>query len=148
MENEIKNIEINQRADIIPFIYNSKSYKGMITEINPIISKEGLVRVKAKITSDTNSLFDGMNVKILINNSDQNIVTVPKEALVLRSDKPVVFTASKGLAKWNYVTIADENSTHYAISEGLKTGDTIITSGNQHLTHDSQIKTNFKKIKS
>ncbi|HSD15093.1 MAG TPA: efflux RND transporter periplasmic adaptor subunit [Flavobacterium sp.] len=148
MENEIKNIAINQSITIIPFVNNSKTHKGIITEINPMISKEGLVRIKAKINSDAKSLLDGMNVKIMINNANQDILAVPKEALVLRSDKPVIFTANKGHAKWNYVTIADENSTHYAISEGLKTGDTIITSGNQHLAHDSQIKTNFKKVKS
>ncbi|MCP3930198.1 MAG: hypothetical protein GY705_13985 [Bacteroidetes bacterium] len=52
-----------------------------------------------------------------------------------------MFTADtiSSLSKWNYVTIAYENSTYIAISEGLSAGQFIIIDGNLNLDHDAEI---------
>ena len=54
-------------------------------------------------------------------------------------NREVVFTYNNQLAKWNYVTIAYENSNTYAISEGIKTGDSVIFKGNLNLAHDAKV---------
>lgn len=147
LENEMSFVKRGQNITLTSFTNSTQEFQANIIEVNPAISKEGFVRVKAKITSNTQNLFDGMNVKVIINNTLEKILVIPKEALVLRSNKEVVFTTKNGFAKWNYVKIVDENSSHYAVSEGLKMGDTIIISGNQNLAHDAKVKKTFIRNK-
>jgi len=138
---------VNKGADIqiTTFADTNTKYKGTISEINPLVDENGLIQVKATIDSKNTNLLNGMHVKIIINNALNNVVVIPKTALVLRSNKEVVFTVKNHLAKWNYVKVSDENSTQYAIKEGLKVGDTIIISNNLNLAHDALIKPNFIK---
>ena len=143
LENELSFLKKSQDIDIISFINSDKKFKGRITEINPVVDENGLVKVKAKITNSDDSLFDGMSVKIKINQPLKDAIVIPKEALVLRSNREVVFTVQDSLAKWNYVKVLDENSTSYAIKEGLKLGDTVIVSGNMNLSHDAKVNATF-----
>ena len=143
LENELSFLKKTQDVDIISFVDSDKKFKGTITEINPIVDKNGLVKVGAKITNPDDSLFDGMSVKTIIYQPLKNVIVIPKEALVLRSNREVVFTVQDSLAKWNYVKVLDENSTSYAIKEGLKLGDTLIVSGNMNLSHDAKVNATF-----
>lgn len=139
LENELPFIRKNQGLVIRPFVDVNKKYSGFISEINPLIDKNGLIKIKATINNPNRFLFDGMHVKVLINQAVRDVIVIPKEALVLRSNREVVFTLKNGVAKWNYVAIADENSNSYAIKEGLNLGDTIILSGNMNLSHDAKV---------
>lgn len=142
LENELQFLSKSQEVSIIPFADTAKKYVGNITEINPLVDENGLIQVKAKIKYNDNSLFDGMNVKVTTSKAMKDVIVVPKEALVLRSNREVVFTYQNGLAKWNYVKILDENSDSYALKEGVKVGDTIIVSGNMNLAHDARVTIN------
>lgn len=138
IETEIPFLKTGQEVQIIP-LSESKIIKGEIIEINPQIDKNGLIIIKAIISNHTQGLFDGMYVKVIIETPITGQIVIPKEALVLRSNREVVFTYENGMAKWNYVDIAFENSTHYAISEGLKENDTVIVNGNLNLAHDAKV---------
>ena len=143
LENEYKFINKGQEIEIHHFADKKNIFKGIISEINPIVGKNGLIKVKAKITSKDSGLLDGANVKGYINKQIQDVIVIPKEALVLRSNRDVVFTIEKGLAKWNYVDIVGENSNSYAIKKGLKVTDTIIVTGNLNLAHDAKVNATF-----
>ncbi|ARV10140.1 hypothetical protein BTO05_11010 [Winogradskyella sp. PC-19] len=142
LENELQFLSKSQEVSIIPFADTANKYVGSITEINPLVDENGLIQVKAKIKGSDNSLFDGTNVKVTSSKSIDDVIVIPKEALVLRSNREVVFTYQDGVAKWNYVKILDENSNSYALREGVKIGDTIIVSGNMNLAHDARVKLN------
>ena len=139
LENELSFVKKNQAVTITSFVDKSKNYMGVVSEINPMVDENGLIQVKAKVNIPDNTLFDGMNVKVIINQPIHDVIVIPKEALVLRSNKEVVFTVKEGLAKWNYVEVLDENSSSYALKKGLKLGDTIIVSGNMNLSHDARV---------
>lgn len=143
MESELAFVQLGQSVQLTPFAIADKEYSGAIIEINPLVSNEGLVRIKAKIDKPDTLIFDGMNVRVFINKPIENLTVIPKEALVLRSNREVVFTVQNGLSKWNYVKIAQENHSHYALSEGIKPGDTIIISNNMNLAHDADVTPTF-----
>lgn len=144
-ENQFSALKMGQPISITPFAAQNKQFDGRITEINPMVDENGLIRIKATISNQTSaqSLFDGMNVSVVINNPAGEMLIIPKEALVLRSGKEVVFTLQNGQAKWNYVTIFDENTDSYAISKGLRPNDTVIVSGNMNLAHDAKVSATF-----
>ena len=143
LENEFDFVFKGQQIKVQSFSNKEKNYDGKITEINPIVDKNGLIKIKAKIQSKSANLLDGMHVKVFINKALEGVIVIPKEALVLRSNREVVFTYENGRAKWNYVELAGENSTSYALKKGLKVSDTLIVSGNLNLAHDAKVNATF-----
>jgi RND family efflux transporter MFP subunit len=140
LESELAYVELGQSATIQLIAYrNKQSYKGRVFEINPLVSEQGLVRVKVKVENPNSDLLEGMNVNVVIEKTLPKYVIVPKTAVVERSGRKVVFTHEKGLAKWHYVTVAYENSSEVAISEGLKAGEQVIIDGNLNLGHDAPV---------
>lgn len=142
LENELTVIKLGDQVMISPFAANDYTIEGKISEINPVVDKNGMVKVKAAIqTQKNNRLYTGMNVKVRIQRYQSKQLVIPKEALVLRSNKQVVFTLKNGKAIWNYVQTGLENSSGYVILDGLHEGDSVIYEGNVNLAHETMVKT-------
>ena len=143
LESEAGSVHKDMEVIVEPFAGDTVKLKGIITEINPEVDKNGLITAKATLNStqaDRTDLYDGMNVRVVIENRIPDRLVIPKEALVLRSNRKVVFTYESGLAKWNYVKTSFENSTQYVITKGLSPGDSVIVKGNLNLAHDAKVK--------
>ena len=139
LENELAMISAGDKVVVSPFSVAGYSVAGKIVEINPAVDKNGMVRVKAVVQSATNKLFDGMNVNVRIQKAISNQLVIPKKALVLRTNRQVVFTYSNGKAMWNYVKTGLENATGFVITEGLNDGDAVIYDGNVNLAHEAPV---------
>lgn len=143
LETELSQIKLNQKVSVYPFSSNIK-VDGKITEINPVVDKNGLIAVKAFV-KNPNKLMEGMNVKVKISNDIGNQLVVPKSAVLHRDNQEVLFRYTNGTAWWTYVQILHENSTSYAViphpdkGASLESGDTIIISGNLNLAHLSEV---------
>lgn len=136
---------INPKQKLCINPYNNKRifYEGYINSINPVVDKHGFVKIEGlinKSNQDPNLLLDGMNVKVTIVNEIDNSIVIPKNAVVKRNNKDIVFSYHHNRAKWHNIEIGGENTDHYYIKEGLKHGDTIIVSGNINLTHQQTVK--------
>ncbi len=151
LESEIGRLKVGQTVSMRPFVEDSVFYSGRIVEINPIVNEHGLVIVKAVVPNTDGKLIQGMNVKVFIKDQVDDSMIVPKEAVVLRNNRQVVFTYSQGKAMWNYVETVLENSISYSVTkekDGMQEifeGDTVITVGNQNLAHEAEVK--FRMIK-
>jgi len=139
LESELAVVRSGNRIIVSPFAISDYSSEGRITEINPTVDRNGMIRVKASVNNPGNRLYDGMNVRVKIQQAVPNQLTIPKEALVLRSNKQVVFTLIDGRAQWNYVETGLENSTEYVIVNGLQEGDIVIYEGNLNLAHETPV---------
>ena len=139
IESEYGFISKGMPVGIIPFINDSSLISGTITEINPQVDEGGMVKVKAEFRNN-GRLIDGMNVKIVIRKPVSNRLVVPKEALVIRQGKDVIFVRQDSLAIWKYVIVEFENSTSLSIKEGLEAGDLVIIAGNVNLAHETIVK--------
>lgn len=140
LENELGFISIGDNMKIVPFSMPGLEVSGRVSEINPWVNENGMVRVKASVDYHAR-LVEGMNVRVSTFRSAGKQWVVPKTAVVLRTGKQVVFTVVDEKAVWNYVDTGLENTTEYTItSETLKEGDQIIVSGNIHLAHESPVK--------
>lgn len=139
LENELAMISVGDKVVVSPFSVADYSVSGRITEINPVVDKNGMVRVKASVQSPTKKLFDGMNVNVRVQKTMPNQLVIPKKALVLRSNRQVVFTLRDGKAMWNYVTTGLENVDGFIITNGLMEGDSVIYEGNINLAHEAPV---------
>jgi RND family efflux transporter MFP subunit len=140
MEGELPLIRKGDRVEVAPFFAAAHGkVAGTITEINPLVDANGMVRVKASV-DNRGQLFEGMNVRVSVQRSVPGQLVVPKTAIVIRSGKQVAFTLVDGRSYWNYVQTGLENARHYTITEGLEEGSTVITSGNINLAHESAVR--------
>lgn len=143
LETEISEVKVGKQVKILPFSM-STSHLGSVSEINPVVDKNGLIKVKAKVKNPGNFL-EGMNVKVLVESEVPNKLVVPKSAVLLRDNQEVLFTVKGGKAYWTYVQTGKENSTSYTViahpdkGATLQPGDTVITAGNLNLAHDSAV---------
>ena len=140
LESELPYLRAGDKVRVSPFSANDYSCEGQIAEINPSVDKNGMVMVKAYMNNPQNRLYDGMNVKIRMQRSLGKQLVIPKEALVLRSNRKVVFTLKNEHAQWVYVETGLENSSSYVVTEGLNAGDSVIYEGNINLAHESPVK--------
>ncbi|MDO5527551.1 MAG: efflux RND transporter periplasmic adaptor subunit [Prevotella sp.] len=148
LEAELVSVSKGTRVKVSPFVDGELSLDGTVTEINPSVDDKGLVAVKARIKNTSSRLMDGMNVKVIIENSVPDMFVVPKEAVVERDGYNVVFVYNPATSRavWTYVDILYGNLTSFAItgcerkSTTVKEGDIIITSGNLNLADDTEVK--------
>lgn len=139
IESEYGFIRKDMPVGIIPFIDDSLSITGKITEINPQVDETGMIKVKAEFRNN-GRLIDGMNVKVQIRKPVPNRLVVPKEALVIRQGKDVIFVRQDSLAIWKYVNVEFENSSTVALKDGLEPGDLVIVAGNVNLAHETVVR--------
>jgi RND family efflux transporter MFP subunit len=140
LESELPFVRVGDNVQVSPFSVNDYVGEGRLVEINPVIDKNGMVRVKASISNPQNKLYEGMNVKVRLQRSLGKQLVIPKEALVLRTNKKVVFTLKDEHAQWVYVQTGLENSTSYVVTDGLAAGDSVIYEGNINLAHETPVK--------
>lgn len=143
LESELPLIKVGDKVEITPYASTVGVRQGNISEINPLVDENGMVRVKARVNGG-NKLFDGMNVRVSVKRSVADQMVIPKTAVVLRSGKQVVFTLKDGKAMWNYVHTGLENMEEYTLvgweADGLEEGMQVITTGNVNLAHEAPVK--------
>jgi len=116
------------------------AFTGRITEVNPRVDDNGLLRLSAQVRNPQRQLLPGMNVQVRLQQAIPDQLFVPKSAVVLRQGRPVVFVYQQDTAYWHYVTPDLENSQHYTITDGLEANQTVITQGNLNLGHLAPVK--------
>lgn len=122
----------------------NRPMNGQVALLNPRVEeKSGMVKIIIKLPSGVN-LLPGMRAQAVIKVPESRHIVVPKEAVVMRSGRAVVFTAEEGLARWNYVTTGRENGKEIEILDGLDEGKAVIVTNNLQLAHDAPVKvTNY-----
>ena len=144
VESEANDIGLGAEVQLIPFSEQT-TYKGRISEINPVIDANGLILVKA-VVKNPGGLMDGMNVKVLVEKEIPDQMVVPKSAVLLRDNQEVLFKCTHDtIAFWTYIQTTGENTTSYSViahpdkGATLEPGDTVIVSGNLNLAHESKV---------
>ncbi len=143
IESEYRFVSTGMPVGIIPFSGDTITITGTITEINPAVDENGMIQVKASFRNN-GRLIEGMNVRILIRKPDPGKLVVPKEALVMRQGRDVIFIRQDSLAIWRYVDIEAENSSSLSVKTGLSPGDLVIIRGNVNLNHETIVREDGK----
>lgn len=139
LETELSGVKPGQTVELTPFALPGESFKGTVTAINPAVNEKGMVRITAMVLNPGHRLMDGMNARVLLKKSVPNCLVIPKEAVLYRQNRQVVFVYENGKAIWKYVETGHENSTHVAIIDGLEEGMEVIVENNLNLAHESLV---------
>ncbi len=139
LESEIELLKAGHEVQIEPLAYPGTKVKGRLSGMNPVVDKNGMVQAKAVVENTQGKLYEGMNVRVLVQQAVPEKLVVPKSAVVLRSDRQVLFVYANGRSQWRYVKTGLENSREYTIEDQLEDGEDVITSGNFNLAHDVEV---------
>ena len=145
LESEIELLKASHEVLIDPFAYTGTRIKGRLSGMNPVVDKNGMAQAKAVVENTQGKLYEGMNVRVLVQQAVPDKLVVPKSAVVLRSDRQVLFVYANGRTQWRYVTTGLENSREYTIEEQLEDGEVVIISGNFNLAHDVEVEITDEK---
>lgn len=138
LESELPLVKLGDKVEVTPYASTVGICAGRVSEINPLVDTNGMVRVKVSVDGG-GKLFDGMNVRVSVKRSIGEQLVVPKSAVVLRSGKQVVFALDKGKAQWVYVHTGLENMNEYVVNDGLEEGMEVIVTGNVNLAHEAPV---------
>ena len=124
----------------------SSVFSGKITEINPVVDKNGQISVRARVNG-AHGLLDGMNVKVTVEKTVPGQLVVPRSAVVIRDNMDVLFTLQPdSTARWVYVDILASNRDSFAVGPDkdrgakLSEGDKVIISSNLNLADGSEVR--------
>lgn len=145
LESELSLIKKGDKVQVFSMSAKDQVMEGQVSEINPVVDKNGMVKVRAVINNLSSDLYDGMNVKVKVQRRLDKQLIIPKEALVLRTNRKVVFTYKNGIAQWVYVQTGLENSTSYVVTDGLVEGDSVIYEGSLNLAHETPVEIKDKR---
>ena len=139
LETEIAHLKAGMEVEITPYANDKVTLKGTVTEVNPKIDENGMVKVRATTDNPKAVLVDGMNVSILAKRQIADKLIVPKTAVLPRQGRKVVFVYENGRAIWKYVETGFENSREVCIESGLKEGEEAIYENNLGLSHECEV---------
>jgi RND family efflux transporter MFP subunit len=156
LESEIGNIVVGREAEASVTAYPHETFSGSIVAINPLVDpKTKTVKVTVELKDSrpkrsSDSRFARQNLRFLrpgmyatvrlVSDVFRSRLCVPKEALLVRDQRTLVFVAQEGLAKWHYVEVGEENEELIEIKSGIAVGDTVIVAGHYTLAHDARIR--------
>lgn len=139
-QSDLKAIKPGMQVAVIPLAGEESAAVARVNYIAPTIGKNGLCEVTAELgKTHTHVFFDGMQVKVAINLSRTQALVVPKQVVVFRQDKPVVFRVKDGKAEWTDVEVGGENDQYYLIRKGLQPGDVVVAENNAWLGHNARV---------
>ena len=116
-----------------------------ISSINPDIDDKTHTGKALAQIHNKYGFKDGQNVMVNINaKSYQNRLTVPKEAVLTRNNRNLVFIVKSGIAKWQYVDLGVSNDRLIEITKGISNEDTVLISGHYSLAHDVPVNVNME----
>ncbi len=142
LEDEIDKIKVGNIVSIKINAIPGKEYFGKVIFVSPYVNpdtKTGtvVIRIKNKDKRIKPGMYANANIEV---KRLHNRILIPKEALLVRDKRNLVFTVEDSLAKWKYVDIGEQNDKYIEILKGVNAGDNVIVKGQFNLAHDAKVK--------
>lgn len=141
MEDEVNFVNLGQEADIAVPALSSQTCKGNVAKISPYASDaDKTYPVWVEVENTERVLKPGMFAEIKLQYTRlANVIAVPKDSIVDEGDKKVVFVVNQDKAAERQVKAGITLNGTVEITEGLNSGDVLITSGLNTITDGKSV---------
>ncbi len=141
LESELRLLHVGAQTAIVLHAYPDDQFAGAVKAISPIVDIEsGTCRILIQMDNPSQRIKPGMFARVEIGiEAFQQRLLIPRDALLIRDDRKLVFVHRDGLAQWRYVKTGLENDDFIEIAEGLEAGEELIVSGHYNLAHDAKV---------
>ena len=135
-ENQISNLKEGQKIMIVANAYPNKEFEGSVSFIDPLLnSTTRTVTVRATLKNTEDLFKPGMFVTGKLKGAPKTtteMLTVPASAVMWTGERSLVYiktNPNSPVFEMREVTIGNRNGEFYTITEGLQSGDEIVTNG-------------------
>ena len=144
-ESDVRLIKRGQRVEIIPASYPDKPLAAKVNYIDPVFNPDSrTLEVRIDVNNPGDFLKPDMYVKIKINTYSGENLAVPKNAVLRTGEKNYVYVEKeKGVYVPRNVDIGYEQDGYYAVTSGLKEGETVASQGGFLIDSETQIEQGF-----
>ncbi|MFQ5747097.1 MAG: efflux RND transporter periplasmic adaptor subunit [Gemmatimonadota bacterium] len=153
LESELAALEVGREASVRFTAFPDEELTGRVVTMNPVVNPESHIgRVTVRLANPGARILPGMHANVRIaGRLYEDRISVPKEAIVERSRRDVVFVfapdsegSARGRAKWRYVTTGLENEDFVEIvpsddTDMVAEGEIVLVGGHTTLTHDARV---------
>ncbi len=147
LEGEIAYLAPGRKATISFAAFPDTTFTGTIETINPMIDPSTrMAKVTVTVPNPEGKILPGMYARVQLEaRRFPDRVLVPREAILERDRRTMLFVFENGRAKWRYVTTGLENETMVEIvrhpeTEFVEPGEIVLTNGHYTLTHDASVR--------
>jgi RND family efflux transporter MFP subunit len=149
LESEISAVKKGGEAVIEFTALPGEKYKGIIKAISPLINPDNKTgKLFVEIKNKNLLIKPGMFAQIRLDtHTFSDRLLVPREAVLTRDEKKLVFVVKDGLAQWAYIKTGLENEEYIEILPDplhgvidVREGDVVITEGHMALAHNAHVK--------
>ena len=141
-EADFSRLQPGARAEIRFPSLPSNVFLGTVSQLGPEIDAErGTGVAYVELENPGGKIRPGMYAEVSLE-ADRLLdrLSVPREALIERNKRLLVFRAIGGRAEWSYVDIGLETDDWIEITKGIAAGDTVLTQGHLTIAHGAPVK--------
>ena len=144
LEDDTPEIEQGAMAVLKISALPQNDYRAVVKEINPAIDAEKrMMNVGIYLSNKKYRIKPGMSARIQIKTKVyENRLLVPKEAVLIRDSRELVFIIRDSKAVWCYVKTGKKNDRFVEIVSStfnLKAGEPVITEGHFSIAHGAKV---------
>jgi HlyD family secretion protein len=120
---------------------NTPLYQGIITGVSPSVDEATRTGTAyARVDNGTPRFRHGQFVRVRLEKQTfTDRLIIPRDAVLVRNDRDLVFVVEDGLAKWRYIDQGIANDRYVEVVDGVAPGDTVIAGGHYSLAHDARV---------
>ncbi len=150
-QQDVDRMRLKQRVTVRVDAFRDRTFTGEISAINPKVDANTRnVQVRATLKNPDHKLLPGMYATVDIpTGAPQNLITLPQTAITYSPYGDTVYVVeengtdpngkAKLIARQTFVTTGATRGDQVAVVQGVKAGDTIVTSGQLKLHNGSTV---------
>jgi membrane fusion protein (multidrug efflux system) len=141
-ELNIARFQENNPATFTVTAYPGEQFKGLVTSVFPSgDTRSRTFTVKVKPEDQEGRLRPGMFAQLSVElERRENVNTVPRDAIVLRNDKPYAFVVAENVAGLRPVDLGLQDDKKAEVKGGLQTGEEVVVSGQATLRDKEMVR--------
>ena len=140
-EKELSKVHKEQQAYLNLTAFDGDDILAFVERISPVIdSKTGTFKVTLRVSNPDNLLKSGMFAQVKLNyDTKQNVILLPRKALLAIDDSINVFVVKDGIASKKAVTVGYQEGEVVEILSGLSGNEKVVITGHQNLRDQAPV---------
>ena len=133
---------VRQGMDIIAhsLVFPDRDFNGIVASIDTRLDPVSrAVEVRAVIPNDDGLLKPGMFMTVDLQRDRGDVLMAPEQAIVPEGSRQYVFVINAGVAEKRQVRLGRRIPGYVVVSEGLSSGESVVTEGTHKVRDGSQV---------
>ncbi len=141
-ESEINFAKLGDKVQVEVLSASTKPFDGIVENVSPIASSNvKAYPIEVRIENSSQLIKGGMTAQItMVAEAKKDVIVVPKEAVLDKGEKFVVYVVQNNKAQERVVEIGLTTDAKAEITKGLEVGEQVVVSGQQYLSDGAKVK--------